>query len=201
MIFWSLLCLVKAEFETVTSGSSIKLQHSSTGYRLHSHDINYGGGSGQQSVTAHNSGNDNNSYFYVTGTDQKPIRRGAPIECGSQILLTHAATSKRLHSHLIQSPLSNQQEVSAHNQPDSGDIWILGCLTKSRVWKRGDQITLKHKDTNKYLSSSSNYQFGRPINGQLEVCATSGVSNLEKWQTAEGIYISEGDESDGKTEL
>jgi dolichyl-phosphate-mannose--protein O-mannosyl transferase len=201
MLLWSLLALVNAEFETVTSGSSIKLQHSSTGFRLHSHDINYGGGSGQQSVTANSAANDNNSYYYVTGTDQKPMSRGTPIKCGSQVFLVHATTSKKLHSHLIQSPLSNQQEVSAHNEPDSGDVWILGCVSKSKVWKRGEQITLKHKDTNRYLSASPNYQFGRPINGQLEVCAKDGVSHLEKWQTAEGIYISEDDDSDIKTEL
>jgi hypothetical protein len=32
----------------VTCGSAIKLTHTQTGYKLHSHDIKYGSGSGQQ---------------------------------------------------------------------------------------------------------------------------------------------------------
>lgn len=39
------------EFPVVTMLSAVQLLHSS-GYRLHSHPISYGSGSGQQSVTA-----------------------------------------------------------------------------------------------------------------------------------------------------
>ena len=42
---------IDPEFEKVTCGSAIKLVHAASGFRLHSHGINYGSGSGQQSTT------------------------------------------------------------------------------------------------------------------------------------------------------
>lgn len=56
-------------FEYVTCGSSIKLVHEQTRFRLHSHEIAYGGGSGQQSITAHGSRSDRNSYWLVKEGD------------------------------------------------------------------------------------------------------------------------------------
>ncbi|KAJ3355000.1 Stromal cell-derived factor 2-like protein 1 [Entophlyctis luteolus] len=50
--------VIEKEFETVTCGSSIKLAHSASGFRLHSHQITYGTGSGQQSVTGMDSADD-----------------------------------------------------------------------------------------------------------------------------------------------
>ena len=42
----------RAEYSAVTCGSTIKLRHIRSGYRLHSHEVSYGdSGSGQQSVT------------------------------------------------------------------------------------------------------------------------------------------------------
>jgi dolichyl-phosphate-mannose--protein O-mannosyl transferase len=51
--------------EYVTCGSTIKLVHEVSRFRLHSHEVNYGTGSGQQSVTAHGSRDDYNSYWLV----------------------------------------------------------------------------------------------------------------------------------------
>lgn len=47
------LCLsgCSADYTKVTYGSGIKLQHKQSGFRLHSHQIKWGSGSGQQSVT------------------------------------------------------------------------------------------------------------------------------------------------------
>lgn len=39
--------------DTLTYGSVVKLQHVDSKYFLHSHQINWGSGSGQQSVTGH----------------------------------------------------------------------------------------------------------------------------------------------------
>lgn len=53
----------------VTCGSVVKLLHVGTQYRLHSHEIPYGSGSGQQSVTSFPRGDDANSYWIVRGTE------------------------------------------------------------------------------------------------------------------------------------
>uniref|UniRef100_V5HAV7 Putative secreted stromal cell-derived factor 2 n=1 Tax=Ixodes ricinus TaxID=34613 RepID=V5HAV7_IXORI len=47
------LSSVQGELRYVTCGSVLKLQNTEHGVRLHSHDIKYGSGSGQQSVTGH----------------------------------------------------------------------------------------------------------------------------------------------------
>ena len=50
--------IVKADEPRVMScGSVIKLKHKETGHHLHSHEIAWGSGSGQQSVTGHGSAN------------------------------------------------------------------------------------------------------------------------------------------------
>ena len=45
------ICPTVADYTKVTYGSAIKLQHKQSGFRLHSHQIKWGSGSGQQSVT------------------------------------------------------------------------------------------------------------------------------------------------------
>lgn len=47
----------------VTYGSVLKLQHERTKFRLHSHEVPYGSGSGQQSVTGFPGVEDANSYW------------------------------------------------------------------------------------------------------------------------------------------
>ncbi|CAO3644469.1 unnamed protein product [Cunninghamella blakesleeana] len=42
---------VEEGYEKVTCGSTVKLMNKATQYRLHSHGVSYGSGSGQQSVT------------------------------------------------------------------------------------------------------------------------------------------------------
>lgn len=49
----------------VTCGSLIKLQHANTNVNLHSHEISYGSGSGQQSVTGFTGGDDANDYWAI----------------------------------------------------------------------------------------------------------------------------------------
>ena len=45
-----------------------QLQHQQTKFRLHSHDVAYGSGSGQQSVTAYPESDDPNSFWVLRGT-------------------------------------------------------------------------------------------------------------------------------------
>lgn len=72
-----------------------------------------------------------------------------PIKCDSIVRLEHSATKKNLHSHLVSSPLSGKQEVSAYGEKgegDTGDNWIIIC--SNDFWERDDTIILKHIDTN-----------------------------------------------------
>lgn len=63
-------------FEKVTCGSTIKLANQATGYRLHSHGVTYGSGSGQQSITAFPEPNDSNSFWLVQAGNGKSCKRG-----------------------------------------------------------------------------------------------------------------------------
>ena len=65
----------------VTCGSVIKLQHASTGVNLHSHEISYGSGSGQQSVTGYTGGDDANDYWAVKGVE---VRFFVPVSSASR---------------------------------------------------------------------------------------------------------------------
>lgn len=49
--------------EQITYDSVLKLMHERTKFRLHSHDMSYGSGSGQQSVTGFPNVDDANSYW------------------------------------------------------------------------------------------------------------------------------------------
>lgn len=49
----------------ITYGTVLKLMHERTKFRLHSHDVPYGSGSGQQSVTSFPNVDDSNSYWVL----------------------------------------------------------------------------------------------------------------------------------------
>ncbi|CEP11811.1 hypothetical protein [Parasitella parasitica] len=181
---------IQEGFEQVTCGSTIKLANKASGYRLHSHGVTYGSGSGQQSVTGFPNADDGNSFWIVEAASGKVCSRGEPVPCGSSIRLKHANTQGYLHSHLHQSPLSKQQEVSCYDGKDSGDNWKVECLSSGdKVWNRERPVQFVHVDTYSYLSSSSSHQFGQPIPGQLEVAAARSASKNSQWMAQEGVYF------------
>jgi dolichyl-phosphate-mannose--protein O-mannosyl transferase len=107
------------------------------------------------------------------------------------VRLRHANTHGYLHSHLHQSPLSRQQEVSCYDGRDSGDNWKVECLnTNDKIWLRESTVQFVHEDTNAYLSSFANHQFGQPIPGQLEVAASKYASKNSQWM-AQVIFKSD----------
>lgn len=63
----------------VTCGSAIKLQNLAYKIRLHSHDVKYGSGSGQQSVTGTDTTDDVNSHWAILGPLNKTCKRGYGI--------------------------------------------------------------------------------------------------------------------------
>lgn len=130
----------------VTCGSLLKLMNSNSGVRLHSHDVKYGSGSGQQSVTGTDKQEDINSYWQVRAKTDQQCERGTPIACGSNVRLTHLQTGKNLHSHHFSSPLSGQQEVSAFGisgEGDTGDNWTVLCGGAN--WEINSKVRFKVK--------------------------------------------------------
>ena len=60
----------------VSCGSVVKLRHGSTGARLHSHEVNYGSGSKQQSVTGLRIKGDTNSLWQIMAANGKDCASG-----------------------------------------------------------------------------------------------------------------------------
>ena len=77
---WILIPNLSLIFFQVTCGSAVKLMNVHRSIRLHSHDVKYGSGSGQQSVTGTDSKDDVNSHWAVKGpTAKKFCNRGIPV--------------------------------------------------------------------------------------------------------------------------
>lgn len=181
------------DFTAVTCGSVVKLRHIRSNHRLHSHEVSYGNsGSGQQSVTAVASVDDPNSLWSIRGTPSDACASGDSIRSGQRVRLRHVSTRKSLHSHLHQSPLSHNQEVSAYGEAgeagDSGDDWLVEVVN-GPVWKRGASVRFKHADTGAYLETDARYRYGNPIPNQLEVYAIAQPTANSNWATEEGIYF------------
>ncbi|KAK1269695.1 Stromal cell-derived factor 2-like protein [Acorus gramineus] len=94
----------------ITYGSVVKLMHERTKFRLHSHDVPYGSGSGQQSVTGFPNVDDSNSYWIVRPQPDSSAKQGDVIKSGTIIRLQHMRTRKWLHSHLHASPITGNLE-------------------------------------------------------------------------------------------
>lgn len=69
-------CIVGKGTKYVTYGSVLKLMNVDFKLRLHSHDIRYGSGSGQQSVTGIEVKEDGNSYWLVKAEYGMQYTRG-----------------------------------------------------------------------------------------------------------------------------
>ncbi|XP_023327953.1 stromal cell-derived factor 2 [Eurytemora carolleeae] len=209
MIFKFLTCFLLAVNQVhsrgpqhVTCGSVVKLINSGHKIRLHSHDVKYGSGSGQQSVTGITLSEDVNSHWTIKGPGElNYCTRGEPVQCGQKIRLEHLTTHRNLHSHLFSSPLSNAQEVSAFGESgvgDTGDVWSVIC--EGDFWNRDGKVRFKHQDTGVYLAASG-HAFGRPINGQMEIVGSSSVDGSTSWTAQEGVYIHQSDFNPNKSTL
>ncbi|KAF4678744.1 Stromal cell-derived factor 2-like protein 1 [Perkinsus olseni] len=230
MIIMSILAVLVVSSDSmdtiITCGSVVKLESLSTKdavvhehYYLRSSGISWGSGAGQQIVTVRKDDNQgagdarstNDAYWLVEGPSSSSCVSGDNIKCGSIIRLKHVSTNKYLHSHRDTSNLSGQQEVTGYDGGDDGDDWIIDCITNTGVvdddyWLYNTAISLRHRTTGKYLTSSSKYQYhegncpGCPIIGDREVaCGSSSKDN--EWKVAGGMIITqqtpdEGDDND-----
>ncbi|KAM8865427.1 stromal cell-derived factor 2-like protein 1 [Synchiropus picturatus] len=191
----------EAESNDVTCGSLVKLLNTKHNVRLHSHDVKYGSGSGQQSVTGVDSADDANSYWQIRGKADRPCQRGTAIKCGQSIRITHMKTGRNLHTHHFSSPLSNNQEVSAFGENGEGDdldTWTVQC--DGIHWERDEAVRFKHPSTNVYLSVTGE-QYGHPIRGQREVHAMNTANQHNWWRTMEGVFIQPSQEPQHHDEL
>ncbi|VFQ87281.1 unnamed protein product [Cuscuta campestris] len=175
----------------ITYGSTIKLMHEKTKVRLHSHDVPYGSGSGQQSVTGFPSVDDANSYWIVKPEPESSAKQGDAIKTGSIIRLQHMRTRRWLHSHLHASPISGNLEVSCYgddNVSDTGDFWRLEIEGSGKTWRQDQKVRLLHVDTGGYLHSH-NKKYTRIAGGQQEVCGVKEKKPDNIWLAAEGVYL------------
>ncbi|KAG8656817.1 hypothetical protein MANES_03G010100v8 [Manihot esculenta] len=160
-----------SEGPEITYGTVLKLMHERTKFRLHSHDVPYGTGSGQQSVTGFPDVDDANSYWIVRPQLGSDAKQGDRIETGTVIRLQHMKTRKWLHSHLHLSPISGNLEVSCfggETESDTGDYWRLLIEGSGKTWKQDQRIRLQHIDTGGYLHSHDK-KYQRIAGGQQEV--------------------------------
>ncbi|XP_064379350.1 stromal cell-derived factor 2 [Dromaius novaehollandiae] len=177
----------------VTCGSVVKLLNVRHNVRLHSHDVRYGSGSGQQSVTGVSAVDDSNSYWRVRGRTAAACERGAPVRCGQAIRLTHLGTGRNLHSHRFTSPLSGNQEVSAFGEAGEGDDlddWTVVC--GGSYWARDGEVRFRHASTDVFLAVTGE-QYGRPIHGQKEVHGAASPSPSDAWRVMEGVFVQPGE--------
>ncbi|KAG8046908.1 hypothetical protein GUJ93_ZPchr0008g12724 [Zizania palustris] len=175
----------------ITYGSVIKLMHERTKFRLHSHDVPYGSGSGQQSVTSFPNVDDANSYWIVRTQPDTSTKQGDPITHGTIVRLQHMRTRKWLHSHMHASPITGNLEVSCFggdNESDTGDYWRLEIEGGGKSWRQNQRIRLRHVDTSGYLHSHDR-KYTRIAGGQQEVCGVGDKRPDNVWLAAEGVYL------------
>ncbi|KAK3021806.1 hypothetical protein RJ639_047161, partial [Escallonia herrerae] len=175
----------------ITYGSVVKLMHERTKFRLHSHDVPYGSGSGQQSVTGFPNVDDANSYWNVRPVPETSDKQGDRIKSGTVIRLQHMRTRRWLHSHLHASPISGNMEVSCFGgdgDSDTGDYWRLEIEGSGKTWRQDQRIRLRHVDTGGYLQSHDK-KYNRIAGGQQEVCGVREKRADNVWLAAEGVYL------------
>ncbi|XP_044769277.1 stromal cell-derived factor 2-like protein 1 [Neomonachus schauinslandi] len=186
----------------VTCGSVLKLFNTQHRVWLHSHDIKYGSGSGQQLVTGVEASDDANSYWQIRGGSDGGCSPRSPVRCGQAVRLTYVLTGKNLHTHHFPSPLSNNQEVSAFGEDGEGDdldLWTVRC--SGQHWEREATVRFQHVGTSVFLSVTGE-QYGSPIRGQHEVHGMSSANTHNTWKAMEGIFIKPSvDPSAGHDEL
>ncbi|CAN0857967.1 Stromal cell-derived factor 2-like protein [Linum grandiflorum] len=175
----------------ITYGTVLKLMHEKTKFRLHSHEVPYGSGSGQQSVTGFPSVDDSNSYWIVRPELDTNAKQGDVMTSGTIFRLQHMKTRKWLHSHLHASPISGNLEVSCfggENESDTGDHWRLTIEGGEKTWKQNQRVRLQHVDTGGYLHSHDK-KYQRIAGGQQEVCGIREKRADNIWLAAEGVYL------------
>lgn len=167
----------KNERGLVQDGQTIVVIHKLTNKSLHSHGINYAGGSRQQEVTGFG-GRDANDYWTIHHFNRGLI--GTGFKDGDVVTLVHKLTNKTLHSHgNIRSPVTGQQEVTGFGGRDSNDLWRLEIKNGDKYLRTGTHFKLIHSNTNHSLHSHGiNLRNG---SRQQEVTGFGGRDDNDWW--------------------
>jgi hypothetical protein len=177
--------VVKEDMTIVKYGDYIKIKHWTTNHVLHSHSLNYSGGSGQQQVTGF-IGRNNDDWWQILSATGKT---GA-VSHNDTIRLMHSSTKNYLHSHSgIASPVSGQQEVTCFNGMDTNNDWTL-LATQTGVVHAGLNVYwfLTHVNTGFKLHSHPHYfDLGNGTDTQQEITCFNGHDDNNYWQCIE-IY-------------
>jgi len=195
--------------KTIHYGSTVRVQHERTGFHLHSHDLKYGSGSNQQSVTGMSDSNDYNSLWTLKHANGDPYKLPSEkIKCGDVIRLEHVLTRKNLHSHDFHSPITGRSEVSCFGEDgngDGGDNWQIVCddAREGAALKGYTKFYLQHSETKRYLYTDNRNSFNQrncghhcPIMGQLEISCEGRQSNEAKWRITSGLFYLFDEDSD-----
>jgi len=194
--------------EPITMGSLMKIRHQNSGQLLHSHEISWGSGSQQQSVTAYPTLGDANSLWQLySAFGSSGFKHAEAIKCGDIVRFKHVRTKRWLHSHSNhRAPLSGKQEVTCfgdENHSDESDNWKVVCNKKASTnpditnwWRRGESFSLQHVATKHYLFTSKKSAFtdsncgqNCPILGQFETSAASKKVKGARWISSHGFYF------------
>jgi len=161
-------------------------------------------GSGQQLVTANPERANGVASMWLVKEGQGSVecQPGDKIPYGSKIRLQHVRTGKNLHSHLVASPLTRQQEVTCYGNNgdgDTGDNWIVQpkvYKSGSSYWERDTIVWINHVDTGAFLGSSTKSEFNQmscgnrcPVMNHLEMFAKNRADAQTEWKAEHGVYL------------
>jgi len=197
----------KQSLANVGLGSLVTIRHLNTrGGYLHSHNHLYEGGSGQQQVTLYPHIDSNNQWIVQDYNATEEPTEFVPLKDGVKIRLNHKLTSRRLHSHNLRPPVTEQDwqnEVSAYGHEgfggDANDDFVVEIAkdlstteeAKENVRAIQTVFRLRHAMTGCYLFSHE-VKLPKWAYEQQEVtCATQGIKPLSYWyvETNENPFL------------
>lgn len=197
----------KQSLANVGLGSLVTIRHLNTrGGYLHSHNHLYEGGSGQQQVTLYPHIDSNNQWIVQDYNATEEPTEFVPLKDGIKIRLNHKLTSRRLHSHNLRPPVTEQDwqnEVSAYGHEgfsgDANDDFVVEIAKDLSTTEEAKQnvraiqtvFRLRHAMTGCYLFSHE-VKLPKWAYEQQEVtCATQGIKPLSYWyvETNENPFL------------
>jgi dolichyl-phosphate-mannose-protein mannosyltransferase len=156
----------------IAFGSKITLKN--VGYGgglLHSHVQTYPVGSNQQQVTCYHYKDENNQWIVLQSWSEPTVNPNGELrflQDGDIIRLSHASTTRNLHSHPVSAPVTKlSHEVSCYGNTTVGDIndhWIVEVVddiqrgspeNAHRIHSLSTRMRLRHESLGCYLRAAN----------------------------------------------